>query len=175
MHKNIVFLSLLLIAVAPNMVFAEGVKVASIAIGDNFARTEVPGHRPVTALAAGFNEGYLQHNEMAIGTILTSYHFSNNNSNETHDGIYLSMNEWSAGTFINSVNNQSVAVTYNRKLYRNELFKVSMVTGIANGYEGVDYAQGDYLPILGVSAQWGYLRSTLLPNAVAFGIELPLN
>ena len=85
------------------------------------------------------------------------------------------MNEWSAGTYINSADNQSVALTYNNNLYRKESFKVNLVTGVANGYEGVEYAQSDYLPILGVSAHWGYLKTVLLPNAVVFGLELPMN
>ena len=178
MDKKIAFLSLLLIAVLPHMVFAEGVKVASISIGDDFTRMEVPDHRPVTALASSFNEGVLQQTELAIGTILKSYHFSKYDYydyNETHNGIYLNVNRWSAGTYMNSSNIQSVFVSYNPNLYSNESFKINMVAGVANGYEGWEYAQGDYVPVLGFSAQWKSLKTVLLPDGVAFGVELPLN
>ncbi len=92
-----------------------------------------------------------------------------------HDGVYINNNKWSAGTYKNSADVQSMFVTYNPNLYRNESFKINLVVGVANGYEGWEYAQGDYLPILGVSAQWGYLKTVLAPDALAFGIGLPLN
>jgi len=69
-----------------------------------------------------------------------------------HDGVYININKWSAGTYKNSADVQSMFVTYNPNLYRNESFKINLVVGVANGYEGWEYAQGDYLPILGVSA-----------------------
>ena len=49
------------------------------------------------------------------------------------------------------------------------------MTGVADGYEGWDYAQNDYLPILGDSAKWMNLKAMLSPNLVAFGLELALN
>ena len=76
---------------------------------------------------------------------------------------------------MNSVNEQSVMVTYNSNLYKKESFKVDLVAGAANGYERMQYDVNGYLPILGVSAQWKYLKTVLMPNLVAFGIELPLN
>ena len=54
-------------------------------------------------------------------------------------------------------------------------FKVNLVARIADGYEGWEYAQGDYLPVLGVSAQWTYLKTMLGPDALSFGFELLLN
>ena len=115
---------------------------------------------------------------MAIGTILKSYHFSKydyHDYNETHNGIYLNVNRWSAGTYMNSSNVQSVFVSYNSNLYSNEAIKINLVAGVANGYEGWEYAQGDYVPVLGISAQWRSLKTALLPDGVVLGIELPLN
>ena len=115
---------------------------------------------------------------MSIGTVLKSYHFAKydyHDYNETHNGVYININKWSAGTYKNSSDVQSTFVTYNPNLYRKELFEVNLVVGIANGYEGWEYAQGDYLPVLGVSAQWKYLKTMLGPDAIAFGIELSLN
>ena len=175
MDKIKIILPILVVALSPRVVAAEGVEVASISTVDEITLAGDRNQAPVTAPVLNINGGYLEESEIAIGTILKSYHFSNKFSNETHNGVYISMNEWSAGTYINSADNQSVALTYNNNLYRKESFKVNLVTGVANGYEGVEYAQGDYLPILGVSAHWGYLKTVLLPNAVVFGLELPMN
>lgn len=122
----------------------------------------------------------LENSEIAIGTILKSYHFDKDkydyhDYNENHDGIYFVVNRWSAGTYINSANERSVFVTYNSNLYRNNSIAVDFTSGIANGYEGWENAQGDYLPILGFSAQWAYLKTFLTYDAVTLGIELPLN
>ena len=89
--------------------------------------------------------------------------------------MYININKWSAGTYKNSSDVQSTFVTYNPNLYRNKSFKINLVAGIANGYEGWEYAQGDYLPVMGVSAQWKYLTTMLLPETIAFGFELLLN
>lgn len=124
------------------------------------------------------NNGLLERNKFAIGTILTSRHFDKydyHDYNETHNGIYLNINRWSTGTFTNSADEQSYFVTYNPNLYRDRLLVVNMVTGLANGYEGWEHAQGDYLLILGVSAQWAFVKSMLSYDAITFGFELPLN
>jgi hypothetical protein len=34
---------------------------------------------------------------------------------------------------------------------------------------------GDVMPVIGMSAQYGYFRGVIIPDAVVFGIELPLN
>lgn len=120
----------------------------------------------------------LENSDIAIGTILRSYHFDKydyHDYNETHEGLYLTVNSWSAGTYINSADNRSVFVTYNSNLYRKNSIAVDFVSGIANGYEGWENAQGDYLPILGFSAQWTYLKTILTYDAMTLGIELPLN
>lgn len=122
----------------------------------------------------------LENSDIAIGTILKSYHFDKDkydyhDYNESHDGIYIVVNRWSAGTYINSANERSVFVTYNSNLYRSNSIAVDFTSGIANGYEGWENAQGDYLPILGFSAQLTYLKTFLTYDAVTFGIELPLN
>ena len=129
----------------------------------------------VSSSATSSKKGILEESEMAIGTILNSYHFSAYNFNETHGGLYISMNKWSLGTYLNSVSEQSVMLTYNSPLYRKKSFTIDLVAGLANGYERFEYAQSGYLPILGVSATWGYLKTVLMPDAVAFGFELPLN
>ncbi len=126
------------------------------------------------------SKGVLENNDIAIGTILKSYHFDKDkydyhDYNESHDGLYLTVNGWSAGTFINSADNRSVFITYNANLYRGSAISVDFVSGLANGYEGWENAQGDYLPILGVSAQWAYLKTIMTYDAVTLGVELSLN
>lgn len=120
----------------------------------------------------------LESNDIAIGTILRSYHFNKydyHDYNDSHDGLYLMVNGWSAGTYINSADNRSVFFTYNSNLYHKNSISVDFVSGLANGYQGWENAQGDYLPILGFSAQWAYLKTILTYDAMTFGIELPLN
>ena len=120
--------------------------------------------------------GYLEETRISIGTILKSHHFDNNhNYNENQDGIYLRVENWSLGTYRNSGNVQSTFVTYNPVLYRNRSMQVNLVAGMADGYEGWELAQGEYLPLLGASAQWMYLRTMVSLDVVAFGFELPLN
>lgn len=109
---------------------------------------------------------------------MSSHHFSKDSDydyNETHNGVYININNWSLGTYRNSADVQSTVATYNSRLYENKLFKMNLVTGLANGYEGWENAQGDYLLVLGVSAQLGYLKTVLLPDAIALGVEIPLN
>jgi len=144
-------------------------------VDDATLASEPYEQQQVTVFATSSKKGILEESEMAIGTILNSYHFSSYNFNETHGGLYISMNQWTVGTFQNSVDEQSVMVTYNSNLYKKESFKVDLVAGVANGYERMQYDVNGYLPILGVSAQWKYLKTVLMPNAVAIGIELPLN
>ena len=178
MGKTILSLFTLLVTVSLHMVSAEELEVANISIDDNFALVSVSNSPPVTPLTPNLNRGYLEDTEIAIGTILKSYHFSKydyHDYNESHKGVYIKMNKWSAGTYRNSADVQSTFVTYNSYLYKNELYKFSLVTGIANGYEGWEHSQGDYLPILGISAQWKYLKTMLAPDSIAFGIELPAN
>jgi hypothetical protein len=79
------------------------------------------------------------------------------------------------GTYENSGNVQSTFVTYNPHLYRDKSLEINLVTGMADGYEGWDYNQNGYLPILGVSAKWMNIKAMLSPHLVAFGLELPLN
>ena len=119
--------------------------------------------------------GYLEATRISIGTILKSHHFNNRDYNETHDGIYLSVEDWSLGTYRNSGNVQSTFLTYNPSLYHSRSLEVNMVAGVADGYQGWEFAQGDYLPLVGVSAQWMGLRAMLSYDVVAFGFELPLN
>jgi len=172
-------LSILLIAVSLHIVSAEGTEVASISTVDEFTLRGdlVPSPTPVLS-ASYLKRGYLEEAEMAIGTILKSYHFSKydyHDYNENHNGLYINMNKWSVGTYRNSADVQSTFVTYNPNLYKKASIKINLVTGVANGYEGWEYAQGDYLLVLGVSAQWKYLKTVLAPDAVAFGLEFPLN
>ena len=122
--------------------------------------------------------GFLEENKIAIGTILTSRHFKKYDYydyNETHNGAYLTLNRWSTGAFTNSAGEQSIFVTYNPELYQNRSLMVNMVTGVANGYKGWENAQGDYVAILGVSAQWMFLKTMLTYDSVTFGMEVPLN
>ena len=137
-----------------------------------FANLEID---PFPAAPEKSKQGYLETTRISVGTILKSHHFSRNDFNETHHGIYLNFEQWSVGTYLNSGSEQSVFVTYNPELYRNKLLKVNLVAGVADGYEGWNYAQGEYLPMLGVSANWMNLRTMLSFDVVAFGFELPLN
>ena len=173
----ILLVALLLHAVSTQRVEA-GVIPESVVVtmvDDATLASEPYEQQQVTVSATSSKKGILEESEMAIGTILNSYHFSSYNFNETHGGLYISMNQWTVGTFMNSVDEQSVMVTYNSNLYKKESFKVDLVAGAANGYERMQYDVNGYLPILGVSAKWKYLKTVLMPNLVAFGIELPLN
>ncbi len=120
-------------------------------------------------------KGLLETTDLAIGTLLKSHHFNNDGYNESHNGIYLNIENWAVGTYKNSANVQSSFVTYNSKIYNKGQFEVDLVYGVANGYEGWELAQDDYLPILGFSAQWTYYKAMLSYDVVAFGLELPLN
>ena len=120
-------------------------------------------------------KGLLEVTDLAIGTLLKSHHFNNDDYNESHNGIYLNIDNWAVGTYKNSANVQSSFVTYNSKIYSKRRFEVDLVYGVANGYQGWELAQGDYLPILGFSAQWAYLKTMLSYDVIAFGLELPLN
>ena len=127
---------------------------------------------------SNLKKGFLEENKIAIGTILKSHHFDKydyHDYQESHNGVYININKWSTGTYRNSADAQSIFITYNPNLYRKKSFMVNLVTGVANGYDGWQYSQGDYMPILGVSAQWTYLKTMLSYDAVAFGLELPLN
>jgi hypothetical protein len=130
---------------------------------------------PYRVPSSNLKRGYLEQSRISIGTILKSHHFNDQDYNETHNGIYLSVDNWSLGTYLNSGNEQSVFVTYNPSLYRTRSVEINMVAGVADGYDGWEMAQGEYLPLLGVSAQWMYLRTMLSYDVVAFGFELPLN
>ena len=119
--------------------------------------------------------GYLEKTRLSIGTIVKSHHFKRDGYNETHNGIYLSIDRWSIGTYYNSGYEQSTFVTYNPQLYSSRSLDVNLVAGIADGYDDWEYAQNGYLPIVGVSAQWSYLKALLSFDLVALGFELPLN
>ena len=121
------------------------------------------------------NRGLLETTKISVGTIYKSHHFNSDDYNETHNGIYLNVEQWSLGTYENSGNVQSIFVTYNPNLYQSKSLEVNLVAGVADGYEGWKYAQNGLLPVLGVSARWMNLKTMLSPDVVAFGIELPLN
>jgi hypothetical protein len=130
---------------------------------------------PYRAPSSIRQRGYLEEARISIGTILKSHHFTSNDYNETHDGIYLNVDNWSLGTYRNSGDVQSTFITYNPRLYRSRSLVINLIAGVADGYEGWELAQGEYLPLLGVSAQWMYLRTMLSYDVVTFGFELPLN
>jgi len=127
------------------------------------------------AQVSSMKRAYLENSRLAIGTILKSHHFSSNDYNETHNGIYLSVDRWTVGSYLNSGYRQSTFVTYNPTLYADRSLTVNLVAGVANGYDEWDYAQDGYLPLLGVSAQWTYLKTMMSFDLVAVGFELPLN
>jgi hypothetical protein len=133
------------------------------------------GSDPYHLSATKQKKGLLEKTKITLGTIYKSHHFSNDDYNETHNGVYLSAEGWSLGTYENSGNVQSVFVTYNPNIYRGNSLEVNLVTGVANGYEDWRYAQNGLLPVLGVSARWMNIKAMLSPNVVAFGLELPLN
>ena len=74
--------------------------------------------------ATNRNKGLLETTKITIGSIYKSHHFRDNNYNETHNGIYENVEGWSLGTYENSSNAQSVFVTYNPSLYRNNSLEV---------------------------------------------------
>ena len=119
--------------------------------------------------------GYLEKTRISIGTIVKSHHFKRADYNENHNGIYLSIDRWSIGSYLNSGYEQSTFITYNPHLYRSRSLNVNLVAGVADGYEGWEYSQNGYLPIVGVTAQWMYLKTMVSFDLVALGFELPLN
>lgn len=144
-------------------------------LGDNPALIASLEIDPLRLALRENRRGYLETTKISVGTILKSRHFSTREFNETHHGIYLNFERWSIGTYRNSGDEQSVFVSYNPELYRKESFAVNLVAGVADGYEGWNMAQDEYLPILGVSANWMNLRTVLSFDVVSFGFELPLN
>ncbi len=133
------------------------------------------GIESIRQLGTETRRGYLEETEIAFGTILKSHHFVSGDFNETHNGAYLRVDRWTLGTYSNSLDVQSTFVTYNPKIYSKRSLEVNLVAGIANGYDGSEYAQGDYLPMLGIGAQWMNLTAVVQYGVVAVGIELPLN
>ena len=119
--------------------------------------------------------GYLEESDVALGTIMRSHHFSDYDYNETHQGLYLSINNWSVGRYTNSYSRSSTVITHNMEWSRNKSFVIKSLLGAATGYQGQRFALGDVLPVIGMSAQYGYFRGVIIPDAVIFGIELPLN
>ncbi|MCP4432061.1 MAG: hypothetical protein GY806_13870 [Gammaproteobacteria bacterium] len=166
---------ILLVSVSLNTGASEGEENANISTSALSLDNE-PYSSPKTSSPS--KRGHLEETKIAIGTILKSHHFDKydyHDYNESHNGIYININKWSTGMYTNSADEQSVFITYNPNLYTKKSFKVNLVAGITNGYDGWENAQGDYLLTLGVSAQWMYLKTMLSYDAVAFGIELPLN
>jgi len=119
--------------------------------------------------------GFLEESDIAVGTIMKSHHFSNLNLNETHNGLYININRWSLGRYLNSINQQSTIITHNTQWYKKESFIVKSLVGAATGYAGQKYAFGDVLPVIGMSAQYGYFKGVIIPDAIVLGIEIPLN
>ena len=161
------------------VLFIASLLYASVSQGYEFETTAnnvlVFGSEPYHLSSNKQEQGLLETTRITMGTIYKSHHFNDDNYNETHNGIYLNMKQWSLGTYENSSYAQSVFVTYNPNLYRSNSVEINMVTGVANGYEGWQYAQNGYLPILGVSASWMNLKAMLSPEFITFGVELPLN
>ena len=140
-------------------------------ISSNALQLESDAYLP----AVNVRRGLLETTKITVGTIYKSHHFEDENYNESHNGIYLSVANWSVGTYKNSGNVQSVFVTYNSNLYQTKSLQVDLVAGLADGYQDWPYAQDDYLPILGVSARWMNLKAMFSPAVLTFGVELPLN
>lgn len=121
-------------------------------------------------------EGLLETSDVSLGTILSSHHFSNQEDyNETHNGVYLSVDQWSVGSYRNSGDVHSTFVTYNSEVYRNRQIEVELVLGVADGYEGWKVASNGYMPIVGFSTRWTYFKTMMSYDVVAFGLEMPLN
>ena len=169
------FFYILLVSVSLNAAASEGEEDADISTSALGLDIE-PYSSPTTSSPS--KRGYLEETKIAIGTIIKSHHFNKydrRDYNESHNGAYININKWSTGTYTNTADEQSIFITYNPNLYRKKSLMVNLVAGVANGYDELEYAQGDYLPILGASVQWSYLKTILSYDVVAFGIELPLN
>ena len=96
MGKTKASLSLLLVAVSLHMVSAEAVEVASLSIGDDFNLAADPNRSSLIIPVSNLNRGYLEEAEIAIGTVLKSYHFAKYDYhayNETHNGVYININK----------------------------------------------------------------------------------
>jgi len=120
--------------------------------------------------------GYLEESDVALGTIMPSHHFSDYDYNETHQGLYLSINNWSVGRYTNSFNKSSTVITHNTEWYRNRAFVVKSIEGAATGYEEQKYGLRVLAEYLYVEARWPVdLQVRVIPDAVVFGIEFVLN
>ena len=123
----------------------------------------------------GEQEAFLQRKQISFGSILKSHHFSDEPYNDTHGGFYFAVDGWAIGSYENSFYRDSVFFTYDTEIYDSRGLKFNFVTGLADGYAGSPLALDDYLPILGLSAKIKNLKAMLTYNAVAFGLEFPLN
>lgn len=161
------------------VLFIVSLLYTSVSHGYEFESTAnnvlVFGSEPYHLSSNKQEQGLLETTRITLGTIYRSHHFRDYDYNETHNGIYVNVKGWSLGTYENSYYAQSGFVTYNPNLYRGKSVELNLVTGVANGYEGLRYAQNGYSPILGVSARWMNLKAMLSPEFITFGVELPLN
>ena len=132
---------------------------------DNLIRLSLYGER----------EALLERKQVSFGTILQSHHFSDDEFNESHNGIYFEVDGWTVGTYQNSYYRDSVFFTYNSDIYNSNGLKFSFVTGLADGYANTPLAQDDYLPILGLSAQMKNLKAMLIYDVLVFGLEFKMN
>jgi uncharacterized membrane protein YqaE (UPF0057 family) len=97
-----------------------------------------------------------------IGTINKSYHYRDNEDfNDTHDGLYMVHNRNVFGTYHNSEYEQSFFYARNSPI--TDTF--SFTYGVTFGYNV------GMLPIVGVSAQVGFLKLTLTHEAAVVGLE----
>ena len=123
----------------------------------------------------GEQEAYLQRKQISMGTILKSVHFSDEEFNESHTGIYFEVDNWSVGTYENSYYRDSAFVTYNSEFYNSRGLKFSFVAGLADGYRNHSMAQDDYLPILGLGAQVKNFKAMLIYDVLVLGLEFRMN
>ncbi len=125
----------------------------------------IPGLSAVLWIIVGLTSPALAGDHYRVGTLNKSVHYrSDEDFNDTHDGVYLVHNRNIYGTYYNSEYEQSVFFARNTRL--NGTF--SFFYGVASGYElGV-------MPMVGLSAQLSILKVTLTQEAAVVGLEVPL-
>jgi hypothetical protein len=102
--------------------------------------------------------------EYSLTTLGSSYHFDRNDFNEIHEGIFISRNNWSVGTYTNSINKESWAINYQHDLTP----WASLSAGVATGYEY------PLIPTVGLNLHTRYVYLEITPILVFTGLRLPI-
>ena len=106
--------------------------------------------------------------DVKIGTMNYSYHYDRSDDwNETHNGIFLQVDNWTVGTYENSEWHRSQYVAYSAPIADSKYFEWTV--GGATGYEKLPV-----MPLVGVKATYHYVYSLITPTVIAVGLSIPI-